>query len=126
MKRILPVALLALTLMGCTSTNITNLTPSREPRNVNGLYSFQMAWKSNQRSIRKDTIRPFVIVGMDVYPMEPTPLVKNRWETLIPVPAGKNVLNYRFKVDYEYDSIPIRRPDSKLSPPYQLEIMENR
>jgi hypothetical protein len=124
MKKLWPVALVALLLAGCTSTTITNLTPSRLPRNANGLYPFQAAWKSNQQSLRQESIKPYVVIGLDSYPMQPTPLVKNRWETLVPVPADKTVVNYRFKFDYEYNSIPIPRPNSKLSTPYQLQVLE--
>jgi hypothetical protein len=124
MKKLWPVALVALLLAGCTSTTITNLTPSRVPRNANGLYPFQAAWKSNQQSLRQESIKPYVVIGLDSYPMQPTPLVKKRWETLVPVPADKTVVNYRFKFDYEYNSIPIPRPNSKLSTPYQLQVLE--
>lgn len=124
MKKLWPVALASLLLAGCTSTTITNLTPSRLPRNANGLYPFQAAWKSNQQSVRPESIKPYVMIGLDSYPMQPTPLVKNRWETLVPIPADKTVVNYRFKFDYDYNSIPVPRPNSKLSTPYQLQVLE--
>ena len=54
--------------------------------------------------------------------MRKTSLMKNRWETLVPIPADKNVINYRFKFDFEYNAIPQPRPDSILSREYQLEI----
>jgi hypothetical protein len=59
-----------------------------------------------------------------MYPMQPTPMVKNRWETMIPVPADQNMLNYRYKFDFEYYSIPNRRQNSKLSEPFQLKVLE--
>ena len=43
-----------------------------------------------------------------------------RWETLVPVPQGKNVVYYRFKFDYRYNSFGPAQPDSKLSAPYRL------
>ena len=48
-----------------------------------------------------------------------------RWETLIPIPVGTQVVNYHFKFDYNYNAIMMRNADSKLSPPYQLKIEDN-
>ena len=50
--------------------------------------------------------------------------MKNRWETLVPVPATTNVVYYKFKFDYQYNSIPHRRPDSKLSSEFRLTILD--
>lgn len=110
-------------LAGC-STTITNLTPSQMVRNPSGLYPLSVAWHSPQRSIISDSIEPYVIVGLEAYPMQLTPLTKNRWETLVPVSADKNILNYQFKFDFEYLSIPERKSNSKLSQPFQLRIVD--
>ncbi len=118
-----PWFLAVLVLSGC-STTITNLTPSKQPRNANGLYLFEVALESSQQTLRKETIKPYVIVGFDSYPMLPAPVLKNRWETLVPFPADKKYLNYRYKFDYDYNSFPQRGASSKLSSPYQLEIAD--
>jgi hypothetical protein len=118
----LPLLLLTLCFTGCVS--ITNLTPSRGVRSANGLYPFEVGWESNQQSLRKDSIKAYVILGPNSYPMQPTPVVENRWETLVPIPADKKYVSYRYKFDYEYNSIPTPRPTSKLSPSYQLEIVD--
>ena len=119
-KKMLPLLLLTLPLTGCVS--ITNLTPSRVTSSANGLYPFEAAWKSNQQSLRKDSIKAYVIIEMNSYPMQPTPIVQNRWETLVPIPADKTHVSYRYKFDYDYNSIPTPLTNSKLSPSYQLEI----
>ena len=57
--------------------------------------------------------------------MRQVPIVKNRWEGLIPVPANQKVANYRFKFEYLYNSFgnePQR--DSTLSPVYKLKILD--
>jgi hypothetical protein len=108
---------------GCSST-ITNLTPSRQARNSTGLYPIEVRWDSNERSIRKDTLKPSVVIGFDSYPMQRTALTTNRWETLVPVPTNAHFLDYRFKFDYLYDSIPVARPNSRLSPNYQMEVVD--
>ena len=122
-KRFLPLLGLLLAVGGCTTT-ITNLTPSQQPRNATGLYPFAVAWESSQQSLRKDTLKACVMVGLDTYPMQPAPMVKNRWETLVAVPADKDIVHYRFKFDYDYLSIPARKSNSRLSTPYQLKIVE--
>jgi hypothetical protein len=64
------------------------------------------------------------MIGHESYPMRKTPLMKNRWETLVPVPADKSAINYRFKFDFEYNAIPQVRPDSILSREYELQIVD--
>ncbi len=113
---------LALALTGCSS--ITNLTPARQPRNSTGLYTVEAAWASRQQSIRPDSFRPSVVVGMESYPMRRTPLLVNRWEALVPIPQEKSAINYRFKFDFDYNSVPQPLPDSKMSREYKLEIVE--
>ncbi len=107
---------------GCTSTQITNLTASRQPRNPNHLYSFEADWHSNQQSIRKDSIRGFVVIGTTAHPMQPVPLVPHRWETLVPIPAEQSAVNYHFKFDFDYNSVPVVRSDSKRTKSFQLQV----
>lgn len=108
---------------GCTTT-ITNLTPSQQPRNANNLYPFEVSFDTAQKSIKEDTINPSVIIGTSVYPMKAAPQVKNRWEALVPVPSGTNYVYYRYKFDYKFDRIPQPGQSSRLSPTYQLEIVD--
>ncbi|MBM3832281.1 MAG: hypothetical protein FJ403_03190 [Verrucomicrobia bacterium] len=116
-----------LVLSGCSTTITTNLTPSKHVRNANGLYLFEVALDSNQQTLRKETIKPYVVIGFDKYPMVPAPVLKNRWETLVgPIPADRTHVNYRYKFDYEYNRFPQRGSSSKLSPPYQLEIIDKQ
>lgn len=122
MKKFLLVLLTPLLFAGCST--ITNLTPTQQPRNATGLYPVEAAWDSRQQSIRPDSMKPSVMVGLESYPMRKTSLMKNRWETLVPIPADKKVVNYRFKFDYQYNSIPQPLPDSKLSREYKLEILD--
>ena len=111
-----------LLLTGCGTTTLTNLTPSEATRNANGLYPFELLWTSKQTSIRPQSIKPAVVVGFDTYPMRPMPMISNRWETLVPIAPTNSVVNYRFKVDYEYNAIPTPRKTSKMSSPYQIHV----
>lgn len=107
-------------LAGCSS--ITNLTPSKLPRNQSGYYQVEAEWHSRQRTIRPETMHPVVLVGNEVYDMRRVPIVENRWETMIPIPADKDYVRYQFKFDYYVNAIPRAVPDSKLSPEFKLEI----
>jgi len=124
LKKILPLVLLPLLFVGCGTTAIVNLTPSRLPRKDNGQYPFGVEWSSRQQSLIKDSIKAYVVVGLEQYPMQRTPLLTNRWETLVPIAGDKDSVIYRYKFDYEYQSFPARHPDSKLSKVYQLFILE--
>ena len=122
--KFLPLLLLSWMLVGCGTTAITNLTPSRLTRKDNGQYPFAVEWNSRQQSLVKDSIKAYVVVGLDQYPMQRTPMLTNRWETLVPVPAEKDIVTYRYKFDYEYLGFSNRKLDSKLSKYYQLFILD--
>ncbi len=120
-KKLLPLILLPLILAGCATT-FTNLTPLQQPRNANNLYPVEVALASRQQTLRWETIQPQVVVGNAVYPMRATPLMKNRWEALIPVPAGSGLAHYRYKFDYEYNALGPHKSNSVSSPVYTLKI----
>ena len=116
-------AVAAVILAGCatmTVNTITNLTPSRLPRKDNGQYMFSVAFDSRQRTILKESIQASVLIGERVYAMERTPLVPSRWETLVPVPGDQEVVNYRFRLQYDYKAIPDIRTMVVDSKDYQL------
>jgi hypothetical protein len=124
-KKFLPL-LPALWLVGCSSMHtFTHMTPSQQPRNPDNQYPVEVAFTSEQQSLRWDSIHAYVLVGGQSYPMRQVPIVKNRWEGLIPVPANQKVASYRFKFEYLYNSFgnePQR--DSTLSPVYKLKILD--
>jgi hypothetical protein len=117
------LGLAALWLTGCATT-ITNITPSHVPRNANNLYPFEVALETSQASIRENSLKAFVVIGDELYPMHSVQLLKNRWETLVPIPAATNYVYYRYKFDYTYDRIPSPANSSRLSSTYQLEIVD--
>ena len=123
-RKILTLLSLPLLLAGCTTT-LTNLTPQQQIRNADNLYPVEVALATRQQSLRWETIRPSVVVGSEFYPMRPTLLMTNRWETLIPMPLNTNFVRYQFKFDFEYQTLRERRTDSALSRPYTLQILDN-
>ncbi len=122
LKKFLPLLLTPLLLSGC-ATSFTNLTPLQQPRNPNNAYPVEVALASRQQTMRWDSIRPQIMVGDKFYPMRPTSLMTNRWEGLLPVPAGTEEVRYRYKFDYDYNAMGKPRQDSSMSPEYTLRIV---
>ena len=122
MKRLWLFGALALGFCGCNT--ITNLTPSQMARNSTGLYTVEAAWSSRQQAIRADSMHPSVKIGDRFFPMQATPVVPDRWEVLIPVATNESLVHYRFKFDYQVNSIPAPVPDSRLSGKYTLKITD--
>ena len=117
---LLPVLLLA----GCTTGKFTRLTPGEQVRNANNLYPVEAAFDSRQQSLRWDSIKAYVVVNGQPLPLRPVPLVKNRWEGLVPVPAGASMVNYRFKFDYLYNNFGTApQPSSAMSKTYTLKVV---
>ncbi len=122
LKRFLPL-LPVLFLAGC-STTFTRLTPLEQPRNPNNLYPVEVQFNTTQQSLRQDSIKPFVLANGELYPLTPVPMVENRWEGFLPVPAASSQTTYRFKFEYLYNSFGTAPKSSSVwSPAYQLRIV---
>lgn len=122
-KKTLPVMLAPLFLAGCVTT-FTNLTPLHQPRNPNNAYPVETAFNSRQQSLRWETLKPSVVVGSELLPMRPTPLMTNRWEGVVPVSAGTNLVRYRYRFDFQYNDFGGPKADSAYSPEYTLQILD--
>jgi hypothetical protein len=122
LKKILPVFLVPLVLAGCSSV-ITNLTPLQQTRSTNNLYRVEAALASRQQTLRWDSIKPQIVVGKDTYPMKPTLMLSNRWEGLVPVPAGTSSILYHYKFDFKCNAMGGSKPDSAVSSEYTLRIL---
>lgn len=117
------ICLLSLSLLlGCVQTTITNLTTHRMPRNKTGFYPVEMIWTSNQTALRRETVKPVVLVGTNAYPMKRTQLLTNRWETLVPIGMKANELHYRIKVNWKFNAIPVPQSNSQLSKEFRLQV----
>ncbi len=118
---------LALAVSGCTS--ITNLGSDHHVRNANGLYPVVIGWDTNQRSLLPESVQPVVQTDFQAstfreIPMTPVPGAVNCWTAQVPAPKGVNFLNYRVKMNFQYHKISKRGKDSRLSPPYQFQIID--
>ncbi len=121
---ILSVTLLAIALVGCASSIITNLTPSTMPRNATGLYPIEMEMDTSQQTLRLDSVTPMVVIGFDTYPMKQTLKTLNRWEAMVPISSKTNSIAYYFKVNYLYNRFGKAGQGSKLSQEYTLTLIE--
>ena len=84
----------------------------------------EVQFHTRQKTLRWDHIQPYVKVGSDFYPLQRTQLMTNRWEGLVPVPAGASKVEYRYKFEYETTKFGGFENDSALSPKYELKILE--
>ncbi len=123
LKKLVPLLVLPLLVAGCNAT-FTNLTPTTQTRNPQNLYPVEVALNTHQQTLRWQSIKPQILVGTDSYPMRTTPLLTNRWEGLVPVPAGVNLVHYRYKFDFDYNAMGKPRSDSAMSPEYTLQIID--
>jgi poly-D-alanine transfer protein DltD len=123
LKKILPLVFVPLLMGGCAAM-ITNLTPTQQVRNSSNLYPVEVALTSRQQTLRWDSIKPQIVVGTEFYPMHPTSLMTNRWEGLVPVPAGANLAHYHYKLDYLENAFGPPKPGSASSPDYTLRILD--
>jgi hypothetical protein len=117
---LLPVLLLA----GCQTGTFTRLTPNEQPRNANNLYPVEAIFQSEQQTLRWDSIKAYVLVDGQPYPMRQEQLVENRWEGFVPVPANQNRVTYRFKFDYLYNTFGAPKPNSEYSRIYTLTVLD--
>jgi hypothetical protein len=118
---LLPVILLA----GCATPMFTRLTPSQQPRNPDNLYPVEASFDSQQQSLRWDSVKAYVVVNGQPLPMRQVPMVKNRWEGVVPLPPGEHSVNYRFKFDYLFNSFgSAPKPDSVMSRVYTLKVVD--
>lgn len=106
---------------GCAAVS-TNISAQRQPRNPTDLYPVEVKFTSEQQSLRWDSIQATAIVGKETFPMRRTHLMSDRWEVLIPVPAGVSSVRYHYKFDYLYNGFGGPRKGSASSKTYTLQI----
>jgi hypothetical protein len=123
MKKFLMLLPLVLMLVGC-STLSTNLSAQRQLRNAENLYPVEVSFDSRQQSLRWDSIQVSVMVGKESYPMRRTHLMNNRWEGLVPVPAGEKSASYFYKFNYDYTDFGKISKASAASRTYKLQIID--
>lgn len=122
MRKFLPILVLPLLAAGCST--VTNLTPHQQERTSNNWYPVEMKWLSKEHALKPETVQAQVVVGTNSYPMQATPLVRNRWEAQVPVPPNDATVRYHYRIDYQVSGIPKPYAESKLSPEYKMQIRD--
>jgi hypothetical protein len=122
MKKFFGLLMLSALLTGCT-TSITNLAPSHYQREPSGYYRVEAEWSTRREVVRPDSFKPLVVVnGVETYPMQRVPLVADRWQAYIPVPANQDMILYHYKFDFLDDAFGGPRPNSIMSRDYELHV----
>jgi len=117
---LLPALLL---FVGCATT-ATNLSAKRQLRNQENLYQLEVQFNSREQALKWDTIEVTAIVGRETYSMRRTHMMRNRWETMIPVPAGTSSVDYHYKFDYLVNDFGGPKKGSASSQTYTLQIID--
>lgn len=112
-----------LILAGCAATG-SNLSAQRQLRNPNNLYPVEAVFDSRQQALRWDSVQATVVVGKESFPLRRTHLMKNRFEGLVPVPAGVNSVEYHYKFDFLYNDFGGPKKGSASSKTYKLQIID--
>ena len=62
------------------------------------------------------------------HPHQPFPQLPGppRWEALVPVAPGVSQVEYRYKLEWQYNAIPTPQNDSQLSKKQVLHILDNQ
>jgi hypothetical protein len=70
-------------------------------------------------------LKPLVVVNnSETYPMQPVPLVADRWQAFIPVPADKDMVLYHYKFDFLDNAFGGPRANSMMSRDFELRIKQ--
>ncbi|HTI70768.1 MAG TPA: hypothetical protein VMF06_12435 [Candidatus Limnocylindria bacterium] len=132
MKEVLAASLVAATVLiaGCsnlstTQVSNTNLTPRQVPANPNSIYLFETTFDSIRRGVDPSSVKVWVMVDTQLYPMARVPNTANRFEALVPLPPGRTNIPYKYKFEFAYPGVGTRLVNSDLSPEYRLVIPAN-
>ena len=123
-KKSLPLLSVSLLVLAGCATQLTNLTPQQQIRDTNNTYRVEVAFNTRQQTLRWQSIQPKIVVGTESYDMRPTPFMTNRWEGLLPVPPGTNIVHYHYKFDFKYNQMGNPGNDNAVSQEYTLRILD--
>lgn len=114
--------LLALAGVGCTGSLNTNLTPRDLPAAPDSSYLFETTFDSRRRGVDPASVKAWVMIDLTLYPMQRVPNTDNRFEALVPLPAGRSNIPYRYKFEFAYPGTPSREVNSTWSQEYRLVV----
>ena len=114
--------LLAVLGLGCASSQNTNLTPRSAAPTPEATYLFETTFRTHRRGVQPEKVKAWVVMGLNLYPMQPVPNTENRFEALLPLPTDRPVLRYRYKFEFTYPGVLDNKANSTMSPEYELQV----
>lgn len=108
--------------LGCTGSRNTNLSPRTATTAAESTHLFETTFQTHRRGVPPENVKAWVVIGLALYPMQPVPNAVNRFEALLPLPADRPVLRYRYKFEFLYPGVLDNRINSTMSPEYELTI----
>ena len=108
--------------LGCTSSQNTNLTPRSATPSPEANYLFETTFRTHRRGVQPENVKAWVVMGLNLYPMQPVPNTENRFEALLPLPTDRSVLRYRYKFQFTYPGVLDNNINSTMSPEYELQV----
>jgi len=94
-------AALCLTLVGCQTPAITNLTPSSLPENPSQIYTISAHITPRDSGYVLGTLVPSVVIDGQSLVLKKSTLRQDDYELDYQVPAGRSELNYYFQINYQ-------------------------
>jgi hypothetical protein len=114
--------LLAALGLGCAGSRNTNLTPRSPAPSTDATYLFETTFRTHRRGVQPEHVKAWVVVGLNLYPMQAVPNTENRFEALLPLPTDRSVLRYRYKFEFTYPGVLDNKINSTMSPEYELQL----
>lgn len=114
--------LLAALGLGCTGSRNTNLTPRSPAPSTDATYLFETTFRTHRRGVQPEHVKAWVVMGLNLYPMQAVPNTENRFEALLPLPTDRSVLRYRYKFEFTYPGVLDNKINSTMSPEYELQL----
>ena len=108
--------------LGCASSQNTNLTPRSAAPTPEATYLFETTFRTHRRGVQPENVKAWVVMGLNLYPMQPVPNTENRFEALLPLPTDRPVLRYRYKFEFTYPGVLDNKANSTMSPEYELQV----
>ena len=97
-------ALLGVALLtGCETVVLTNLTPASLPENPSQIYTISLRVTTKTSTITPQSIRPFIIIDGQNYPMSKSGLGEGVYMFDYQLPPGRNEMAYYFLVNYQVE-----------------------
>jgi hypothetical protein len=91
----------SLTLAGCKTTSVTNLTPASLPANPSQIYTISARIKPTGANFVSGTVRPSIVIDGQRYSMTKSPLGEDIFEFDYQLAPGRNELAYYFEYTYQ-------------------------